>query len=202
MQSKFIKIIITVCMVLSLLILSVPSNAYASALTSPIPEVPSEIADKYSTIVIAKSASSDTVYMLASNAKDVMIRWGDSAIVMAENGSYVNGYRYILDNGKWVYERETFGIAGTNDGIYQVPIVYYTTKPIYKQDSSTSNPIPSSEMVFQSTSHINQALVGGVTVTPILQTILGLTKLLIPLLVGWVALRKALALLSRILHEA
>ena len=204
MKNKIIKIIILGFMTFCCVLFNAPFVASASASAPSIPKIPTGILENNSTVVVAKPDRVGTVYMLVSNKEglDVVISGSDASIVIGKDGNKVTCDRFIVKNGEWAYERQANYIPGAYDNTYQLPTVYYTTKPIYKQDSSTNLPIPTSEVVFQQTSRLNQTLVGGVTVEPILQTILGLIKLLIPLLVGWVALRKALALLSRILHQA
>lgn len=171
---------------------------------SEIPEIPSELSS-YSNIVIAECYSNKVIYLLATNAENLMIRYGDSTICAVTDGEFINGPRYTLVDGAWVYQKDTWGIPGTSDETYIIPTVYYNSVPIYKQDSSSTSNVISDEMVFQLTSHIrhpNQTLVGGVDPKEVVTEILSLVPYLIPCLVGYLGLRKGLAILLALLHQS
>ena len=225
MRDKIVKIVILGCLVMSCMLLTVPDIVKASTTSL-------EVGDSYKTVVahLTDKYNSSGTYPYSfscitksNGAYDLHVFMGARIYAETTNGVIDDLSDVICIRGRGPYLYHVYSLDGSLKLTDVSPIKSYSGSSWTYQmelNPSTSGDIlyfstagdvyseSTGEVVFQGTlSRLPNSPVIVETITaemgePILQTILGLIKLLIPLLVGWLALRKALAMLSQILRQA
>ena len=109
------------------------------------PPFPKFIKERYKNLIVLNNASEYArqtgPVFLAYNDADLIIRWGDSAVMAVDSsGNFVDCLKGSLgDSFSWIYDSST-QIGGTTNSTFVKPYVYYTSAPLYKQkDGQTRN---------------------------------------------------------------
>ena len=127
-----------------------------------------------------------------------------------------NGYYFLVnsDNFEITKDDDSYEVWDKDGTFYS----WDKTKKVWKESQSNSCYIKSSDFIIESTHNLKlvdgtvffssatkHLQLGGKTITippTIMKTLVSLLVLLIPCLVLWIGLRKALAMLSTLLHRA
>lgn len=140
------KKIVVWCALFALVVALVPLSS-ARAEDVECPPIPNILIEQCETLCVLKSSekgmSPNTYYMICGDG-DLIIRWGDRAIVTHHNGVYDTEAEIwkVNDNNEWYLHKTSFG-AGSNAaegyGIEYAPKILYTNKDIYFQAEGSNS---------------------------------------------------------------